>query len=114
MFSRDKHRRHAGRKTVVIVTGAAGLFAAGLVGAGPAAADQAQDDQYFAALQQIYPGRNLQPAANIGNAHKICDHLGRGEPFDKVVNDVREADDNIEAVERVQREVHLAQSTYCP
>lgn len=114
MSSRDKHRRHTGPKKVLIVAGTAGLFAAGLLSAGPAAADQAQDDQYFAALQQIYPGRDLNPSANIGNAHKICNHLGGGESFDSVVNAVREADDNKESAAAVQREVHLAQSTYCP
>jgi Protein of unknown function (DUF732) len=101
-------------KLATITAGAAGLVAAGMISAGPATADQAQDDQYFAAIQQIYPGRELSRDANIGNAHQICNHLGQGESFGKVVNDVSEADDNKEPIERVQREVHLAQSTYCP
>ncbi|WIM85851.1 DUF732 domain-containing protein [Candidatus Mycobacterium wuenschmannii] len=96
------------------VAAAAGLFVAVMIGAGPARADQAQDDQYFAALQQIYQGRSLDPAANIGNAHRICSHLANGDSFDKVVNDVRQADDNQESVEQTQREVQLAKSTYCP
>ena len=97
----------------MIAAGAAGLVAAGVVGAGPAAADQPQDDQYFAALQQIYPGRNIQPANVIDNAHKVCSHLGRGESFDAVVNDLRGSNPS-HSVEQVQQEVHLAQSTYCP
>jgi hypothetical protein len=93
--------------------GAAGLVAAGIVSAGPATADQAQDDQYFAALQQIYPGRNIKPAMVIDNAHKICDHLGRGNTVDAVVNDLRGANPS-HSVEQVQQEVQLAKSTYCP
>jgi hypothetical protein len=93
---------------------AAGLVMVGIVSAGPATADQAQDDQYFAALQQIYPGRGLDKAANVGNAHKICGHLGRGDGFDAVVNALHESDDNQSSLEQSQQEVHLAQSTYCP
>jgi hypothetical protein len=97
----------------MLATGAAGLAMAGVIGAGPATADQAQDDQYFAGLQQIYPGRNIKAGNVVDNAHKVCSHLGRGDAFDAVVNDLREANPS-HSVEQTQQEVHLAQSTYCP
>jgi hypothetical protein len=93
---------------------AAALVMFGIVSAGPATADQAQDDQYFAALQQIYAGRPLDQGANVGNAHQICDHLGRGESIEAVANALRASDHNRSSLEQSQQEVHLAQSTYCP
>jgi Protein of unknown function (DUF732) len=108
-----RRRGYARPKLAIITAGFAGLVAAGMVSAGPATADQAQDDQYFTALQQIYPGRNIKPAIVVDNAHKICGHLGRGDGFDTVVNDLRGPNPS-HSVEQVQQEVHLAQSTYCP
>jgi hypothetical protein len=110
-----RRRGYARPKLAIITAGLAGLVAAGMVSAGPATADQAQDDQYLSALQQIYPGRNSNPATNIANAHKICGHLGRGDSFDAVVNDLHGA--NMQhgySLDQVQQEVRLAQSTYCP
>ena len=114
MFARDRRPGITLSGLALTLAGGAGLIVATMIGAGLANADQAQDDQYFAALQQIYPGRDLDAAANIGNAHKICDHLGGGESLGAVANAVREADDNKETVAQVQREVQLAKSTYCP
>ena len=110
MFRRQGYARP---RLAVITIGVAGLFVAGVVGAGPAAADQAQDDQYFAALQQIYAGRSLVAGPNIDNAHKICDRLGRGDGFDAVVNDLHGVYPQ-HSLGQVQQEVHLAKSTYCP
>ena len=97
----------------MIAAGTAGLAAAGIVGAGPATADQAQDDQYFAALQQIYPGRSLVAGPNIENAHKVCDRLGHGDAVAAVVSDLHDVYPQ-HSLGQVQQEVQLAKSTYCP
>src|SRR3978361_910839 len=110
MFS---HRSNARPKLAIIAAGAAGLVAARSLGAGPATADQAQDEQYFAALQQIFPGRNMNLAKAVDNAQKVCGHLERGDAFDAVVNDLHEANPSND-VGKVQQEVQLAKSTYCP
>lgn len=114
MHIRDRFRGNTGTRSAAIAAGVAGLVAAGIANAVPATADPAQDDQYYGALQQIYPGRDLGRPASIHNAHLICDHLGRGDGFDVVVNDLRAGDDNMSSVEQNQQEVRLAQSTYCP
>ena len=105
-----RDRRRVSAKTLATT---AGLLMAGLVSAGPALADQAQDDQYFGALQQIYPGRSLVPGPNIENAHKVCDRLGHGDAFGAVVSDLHEVYPQ-HSLDQIQQEVHLAKSTYCP
>lgn len=93
---------------------AAGIVGAAIAAAGPANADQAQDDQYFAALQQIYPGRDLAQGPNVDNAHVICNHLTHGQNIDTVASELRASDHNRSSLDQAQQEVRLAQSTYCP
>ncbi|WIM85850.1 DUF732 domain-containing protein [Candidatus Mycobacterium wuenschmannii] len=102
------------RKRGRVAVGVAGLLVAGILGAGPAVADQAQDDAYLQGVRDIFPDRtNWHPDKVIANAHKVCELLGGGEPFDSVVSDLAQANHGA-SLDQVRREVQLAKSTYCP
>jgi hypothetical protein len=98
---------------MMIAAGTAGLVAAGIVGAGPANADQVQDDQFVATVQQMFPGQYLNRGVMLSNAHKTCDNLAGGSTVDAEVAAFMKGNPE-NTLAQAQAVTHAAVSAYCP
>jgi len=113
MFSHDRRRGFGRQGISVIAAGAAGLAAAGIICAGPANAGPAQDDQYLAIVQQIYPGKSLDRSEVVANAHIVCDNLSNGSTAgEEMAGFVKANPDDTPA--QAQAETDAAIAMYCP
>jgi len=98
----------------LLAAGAAGLVAAGICSAGPAGADTVtQDDAFFATVQAIYPGQNLDRAEVINNAHVTCNNLANGSTVSAEVADLMKANPS-DTLAQAQAETAAAIAVFCP
>ncbi|MCA2306070.1 DUF732 domain-containing protein [Mycobacterium intracellulare] len=111
---------HAGALVTAIVV----LAGTAVVGAGTAAADPDQDDQFLASLvKKEIPARRNVPSL-IATAHKVCRKLDSGMPVDDVVELMRNTAFNVDPIERqfppervtrtLTRFITAAVDAYCP
>jgi len=120
MSSHNRLRGYESLEMAIIATGAAGLVAAGIVCAGPASADQNQDNQYIATLTNAgipasyaTRGMNWDTSVAIKNARATCDNLAHGSTFNAEAADLGKYNPQL-TPGQVATETSVAISVYCP
>lgn len=108
---------------VIALVGASLVLTAAIVCAGPAGADQSQQDQFVALLAQQQIPATDNVAGLVYRAHEICGELDRGASFqaavDEEVNTAYAENPSLRAVgDRVTRTavkfITASVDVYCP